>query len=140
MDPAAPLVERDVLPADINAALDGCLAAGEVVELVLPGLDSAVIATDRRVFMARRGELVRDPVTGEPAAWAYRQFRRVRFEADRIAGTLVLLPADPADRGLILLFDERTSERVRLGAQRLTEKLREAGSLEAAEGEVPGSE
>ena len=140
MEPAAPLLERDVLPADINAALDRCLAAGEVVELVLPGLDSAVIATDRRVFMARRGELVRDPLTGEPAAWAYRQFRRIRFESDRIAGTLVLLPVDPADRGLVLLFDEHTSERVRLGAERLTEKLREAGSLEAADGGVAATD
>jgi hypothetical protein len=141
--PAEPFPISIGLREVLNAVLD----KGESIRAVVPGVDrSAIICTDRRVLVAKRGELVSDHER-RPQSWRYDEVREVRIETGRIAGTVALETAEHSVRPPVLMFDERDSDEVRQAVDRLREVLGHAteaepapeltGALEAAVGGEP---
>lgn len=99
------LADLGVLAPGLADAVRECLEPGETVREVIPGIeDSALIATDGRLFMARDGVLVSDPETGQAAAWPLDWVRRIQLTAGSSAGAVVLTPRDPADRALVVVI------------------------------------
>jgi excisionase family DNA binding protein len=84
---------------------EDCLGDRERVRVVVPGVeDSALVATDRRIFMARDGVMVTDPESGEPAGWPLSGLRRVQFDSASGTGALVMTPVDPDRRALVVVL------------------------------------
>ncbi len=107
------------LAPEIALAVDRELLPGERIEVSVPGVNrGAIVATGRRIFLAKRGELVPDG-NGGHRTWRLDQVRDISFEPDRIAGTIVIHPVDPAARSIVLLFDERIVDDVREAVERL---------------------
>ena len=107
----------------LREAVDAVLDPGESIRVVVPGVDrGAIIGTDRRVLVARRGELVAD-VERRPQSWRHEEIREVRLETGRIAGTVTLEATESAVRAPVLMFDERDSDAVRAAVDGLREVL-----------------
>jgi len=99
------LADLSVLTAALADALHGCLDEDETIREVIPGIEgSAIIATDRRLFVARDGVLVTEPEHGRVASWPLDWARRVQLTSGASAGALVLTSHDPADRPLVLVL------------------------------------
>lgn len=99
------LDDLNALAEGLREQVEGCLEPDETVRVVLPGVeDSAIIVTDRKVLVARDGVLVREPEHGRVAVWATDWAQRVQLTTASSTGALVLTPADPEDRALVLLL------------------------------------
>jgi hypothetical protein len=112
----APAAASEVAPAGRTVAGLGCNIADR----------SAIVCTDRRLFVAERGELVSD-ADRRPQSWRHQEVPEVRFETGRIAGTVTLETAERAARAPVLTFDERDTDEVRLAVDRLREVLGDSG-------------
>jgi hypothetical protein len=129
--PSGDLADRSVLNADLNREIDDCLEQGEEVRIVLPGVeDSALIATDRRVLMARDSVLVSNPGDGKPVAWDLGRFRRVQLDRSSSLGALVMTARDTDDRAVVLLLSRPNLDRAEAAADALRGLLEKAGSYE----------
>lgn len=123
----------DVLGAALRDAVEGCLEEGERIHVVIPGVeDSAIIVTDRKVLVARDGVLVTEPEHGRVAVWPLDWTQRVQLTTASATGALVLTPADPEDRALVLLLGRPHLARAEAAATELRRVLHEANDPSAA--------
>ncbi len=122
------LDDRGILNDSLNREIDRCLEPDETVRVVLLGMDgSALIASDRKVLMARDGVLVTSPAGGVPAAWPLDQLRRVQLDAGSASGALVLTPRDPDDRAVVILLARQHLGRAAAAADALRALLADGG-------------
>ena len=129
--PSGDLANRSSLNADLNREIDDCLEPGEEVRVSLPGVeDCALIATDRRVLLARDGVLVSNPSDGKPVVWELTQFRRVQLERSSSLGALIMTTQDSDDRAIVLLLSRTHLDRAEAAADALRGLLEQAGSYE----------
>lgn len=121
------------LGAPLRAEVEACLEAGEEVRVVIPGVEgSGLIATDRRVLIARDGVLVREPQRGQMATWPLEWVRRVQITTAAASGALVLAPVDPDDRALVLLLGRPHLERAGAATTELRALVRSADETPGA--------
>ena len=114
----------DVLAPGLVAALHDCLEPDETVHEVIAGIeDSALIATDTRIFVARDGVLVTEPEHGEVAVWPLDWPRRIQLTAGAAAGALVLTSQDPTDRPLVLVLAKPHLQRAEAATASLRSRL-----------------
>jgi hypothetical protein len=119
--------EPGPISIELREALEAILDRGESIRVIVPGVDrSAIVCTDRRLFVAKRGALV-SAADRRPQSWRHEEVPEVRFETGRIAGTVTLETAEPAARAPVLMFDERDTDEVRLAVDRLREVLGHSG-------------
>jgi hypothetical protein len=94
-------------PADVSRlhpqareALDANLMDGERVEVVIRGDSSqAVIATDRRVFVFKKGFMAGATFGSELTSWDYRNLVGVQLHTGMLSGAVVLqAPGQPGTR------------------------------------------
>jgi hypothetical protein len=129
--PTGDLADRSTLNADLNRQIDDCLEPGEDVRVALLGVeDSALVATDRRVLLARDGVLVSNPSDGNPVAWDLAHIRRVQLDRSSSLGALVMTAQDSDDRAIVLLLSRPHLDRAEAAADALRGLLEKAGSYE----------
>jgi hypothetical protein len=88
------LDDRAQLHKDANAALDENLASGERVEVIIRGnLSSAIIGTDRRLFVFKKGWLSGSAFGKKMATWDYRNITGVQIETGILSGTVAVQAA-----------------------------------------------
>jgi hypothetical protein len=103
-----PLDDLGILSLDLRSAVEQCLEPGESIQEILLGLDdSALIATDRRLFVVRDGVLVTEPERGRVAAWPLSWIRRVQITVGTTAGAVVLAPREAGDRAIVVVLGRR---------------------------------
>ena len=126
------LASLGVLPGGLAEAVRACLEHEERVREVIAGIeDSALIATDRRLFVARDGALATEPQSGVIAAWPLKWIRRIVLTTGATAGALVISPADSSDRPLVLVLGRPHLARAEAGAASLRHRLAEMGLFSA---------
>jgi hypothetical protein len=120
------------LPPELRAEVEKCLDAGEVVRVVVLGIEgSALVLTDRKVLVARDGVLVTEPKRGRVAVWPLGRIRRVQLDAGASAGALVLTPQDPDDRALTVVLARPHLARAEAATTAIRALLDGAGSYDA---------
>jgi hypothetical protein len=125
------LDDLSILSSAVGAGVRECLEPDETVRVVLAGAeDSALVVTSRRAFVVRDGVLVTDPQSGLVAAWPLDRIRRGQLEAGAATGALVLTPADPDDRALVLVLARPHLARASVATTLLRELLQAAGSYD----------
>jgi hypothetical protein len=130
------LDDRSSLNRELDGALDNCLEPGEQVRVILLGVEgSGLIATDRKSFMVRDGVLVTSPTSQAPAVWPLTGFRRVQLDLSSTAGALVITPANPDDRALVVLLARPQLARAEAAADALRELI---GAFEPSEVDQDG--
>lgn len=99
------LDDRSLLNRELDRQLEECLEPGEQVRVIVVGVEaSGLIVTDRKALVVRDGVLVSSPSSKAPAAWPLGHFSRVQLDQSSAAGALVITPANPDDRALVLLL------------------------------------
>ncbi len=123
------IADLGVLRPGLRAEVESCLEPGETVRVVVVGAeDAALVATERRVFLARDGVLVHDARLGVAATWPLRSLRRVQLEVGAATGALILTPQDPDDRALVVVLARPHLARAQAATDVLRELLDAAGS------------
>jgi hypothetical protein len=126
------LDDRSVLSRELDRELEGCLEPGEQVRVIVLGVEaSGLIATDRKALVVRDGVLVSSPTSKAPAVWPLASFRRVQLDQSSAAGALVITPADPDDRALVVLLARPQLARAEVAADALRGLIGTAESREA---------
>ncbi len=88
------LDDRAQLHKDANKALDENLLPGESVQAIVRGAyDSAAIATDRRVFVFKKGVFSGAAMAKKLVSWDYRNVTGVQVETGAIGGTFTIQAA-----------------------------------------------
>lgn len=83
--------DRSRLHKKCNAELDVNLAPGESVQVVITGLSNqAVIGTDRRVFIYKKGFMAGATFGAEMTSWDYRNLVGVQIHTGMMSGAVVL--------------------------------------------------
>lgn len=83
--------DRNKLHPDANKALDQNLYEGEKVEVIIQGLgDSAMIATNRRVFVFKRGLSFGATFGYKFTSWDYRNLAGVDIKTGLLSGSVAL--------------------------------------------------
>lgn len=94
MGKAWALDDRDQLHKDANKALDENLMPGEGVRVIIRGsYDSALIATDRRVFVFKKGIFSGAAMAKKLSSWDYRNITGIQIETGMVSGTVALQAA-----------------------------------------------
>ncbi len=120
------LGDRGLLNDGVNDALDACLAPGERIRVVIVGSEeSALVATDRRVFVVRDGDLVH-AARETPAEWPLERLGHVQLEAGMATGAVVVTGREAHDRALVLVLGRPHLERARVATDALRGLLIEA--------------
>jgi hypothetical protein len=123
------LDDLSLLPSATAAAISECLEPGEGVRVVALGVeDSALVATDSRVFVVRDGAPVTESRSGVPASWPLKRIRRIQLESGTASGALILTPADPDGRALVVVLARPHLARASAAAPALRDLLAAAGS------------
>lgn len=85
------MTDRNVLHPDANTALQENLLPNEPVEVLILGMsDSALIGTDRRVFIFKKGITGGATFGTKLASWDYKNLNGVQLETGKITGILAL--------------------------------------------------
>jgi hypothetical protein len=85
------LDDRHQLQKAANEELDRNLAQGERVRVIIRGVrDSAMIATDRRLFVFKKGFMSGATFGKKIASWDYRNLSGVQIETGVVSGVLAL--------------------------------------------------
>ena len=85
------LDDRQQLHRDANAALEQNLMPGETVRVIIRGnYDSAMIGTDRRVFVFKKGFLSGAGMGSKLSSWDYRNLGGIQLETGMLSGTVAL--------------------------------------------------
>jgi Short C-terminal domain len=85
------LADRTRLHRKANEHLDANLADGESVEVVIMGPSSqAIIGTDRRVFVYKKGFMAGATFGAEMTSWSYRNLLGVQIHTGMRSGAVVL--------------------------------------------------
>jgi Short C-terminal domain len=85
------LADRSHLHRKANEALDQNLAAGESVEVVIIGpSNQAIIGTNRRVFVYKKGFMAGASFGSELTSWDYRNLNGVQIHTGMMTGAVVL--------------------------------------------------
>jgi Short C-terminal domain len=88
------LTDRAQLHKDANKLLDENLAPGESVRAIIRGqYDSAAIATERRIFVFKKGWLSGAVMAKKMASWDYRNVTGIQVETGIMGGTFVVQAA-----------------------------------------------
>lgn len=83
--------DRSILHPDANKALDQNLSSGEKVEIIIEGLgNSAMIATNRRVFIFKKGISFGVMFGYKFTSWDYRNLVGVEVTTGLITGLVAL--------------------------------------------------
>jgi hypothetical protein len=86
--------DRAQLHKDANQLLDENLDADEPVRAIIRGqFASAIIATDRRVFVFKKGWLSGSAFAKKLSSWDYRNVSGIRVEIGSISGTVTISAA-----------------------------------------------
>ncbi len=86
-----PVPSKSDLPEYIQTALTENLFPNETTKVIIPGLsDTAMIATDRRVFIFKKGMLGGATFGSKTASWDYKNLSGVQIETGSITGVLSL--------------------------------------------------
>ena len=86
-----PLSDRSRLHRKCNAELDANLAPGEPVQVVITGPSSqAVVGTDRRAFIYKKGFMAGATLGAEMTSWDYRNLNGVQIHTGMMSGAVVL--------------------------------------------------
>lgn len=81
----------DALNATAHQALEDELLPGEVVRVVIPGMaNSAIIGTDRRIFVLKTGFRPDGSAARAVSSWGYRSIVEVQFEAGPLSAAVVV--------------------------------------------------
>jgi hypothetical protein len=85
------LADRSRLHRKANQALDNNLAPGEPVLVVITGpSNQAIIGTDRRVFVYKKGFMAGASFGSEMTSWSYRNLVGVQLHTGMMSGAVVL--------------------------------------------------
>jgi len=85
------LSDRSRLHRKANEALDQNLAPGETVEVVITGpSNQAIIGTNRRVFVYKKGFMAGASFGSELTSWDYRNLNGVQIHTGMMSGAVVL--------------------------------------------------
>src|SRR5690349_7045064 len=88
------LDDRAQLHKDTNKALDQNLAHGEPVHVIVRGsYDSALIATDRRIFVFKTGFMSGAAMAKKLSSWDYRNLTGIQIETGVVYGTVAVQAA-----------------------------------------------
>ena len=88
------LTDRDQLHKDANKLLEENLAAGESIKAIIRGAyDSAAIATDRRIFVFKKGWMSGSTMAKKLISWDYRNVTGIQVETGILGGTFVIQAA-----------------------------------------------
>lgn len=124
VDRASRVDDAAVLNDALRRDLESCLVHGERLRAIAVGVEGgALIVTDRNVYVARDGVLVRTPSRRRPAAWPLDRLRRVQLDLGTSTGVLVVTPSDPDDRALTLLLARTQFARATAAADVLRDLL-----------------
>ena len=83
--------DRNKLHKDANISLDRNLLNGEKVKVIIQGLsDSAIIGTDARCFVYKRGEMGGAAFGGKLISWDYANLNGVQLETGSHSGVVSL--------------------------------------------------
>lgn len=97
--PAAPVEPREAKGSDplqglhrkARSALEQNLAAGELVQVVILGSSNqAIIGTDRRAFVFKKGLMAGASFGSEMTSWAYRNLLGVQLHTGMVSGAVIL--------------------------------------------------
>jgi hypothetical protein len=125
------LADLAVLAEGLGTEIRRCLEEDEHVVEVIAGIeDSAVVVTDKRIFIARDGVLVTDPQSGDIAAWPLDWVRRVVLTTGASAGAFVLAPQDSSDRPIVLVLARPHLARAEAVVTSLRDRLASKGNFE----------
>jgi len=85
------IADRSTLHKNANAELDANLQPGEVVEVIINGASNqAIIGTDRRAFVYKKGFLAGATFGAEMTSWDYRNLVGVQLHTGMMTGTVIL--------------------------------------------------
>ena len=85
------LADRRRLHDQANAALDQNLAPGETVEVIITGpSNQAIIGTQRRGFVYKKGFMAGATFGAELTSWDYRHLTGVQLHTGMMSGAVVL--------------------------------------------------
>lgn len=85
------LIDRKQLHDDAIRAVNGAIADREQVVAIVPGaFDQAIIATNRRVYIFKKGSIAGSFRGQKLATWEYRAIHGVQVEMGRTAGYVAL--------------------------------------------------
>jgi Short C-terminal domain/zinc-ribbon domain len=85
------LDDRKQLHKDANKALDENLMPGETVRVIIRGThDAAMIGTDRRVFVFKKGFMGGATFGKKLASWDYRNVNGVQLETGMVSGVVLI--------------------------------------------------
>lgn len=85
------LADRGRLHKQANEALDQNLVPGETVEVIITGPSSqAVIGTNRRAFVYKKGFMAGATFGSQLTSWDYRNLVGVQLHTGRMSGAVVL--------------------------------------------------
>lgn len=88
---AKDLADRSRLHKKCNSELDANLAPNEIVQVVITGpSNQAVIGTDRRVFVYKKGFMAGATFGAEMTSWDYRNLVGVQIHTGMMTGAVVL--------------------------------------------------
>jgi len=88
------LDDREQLHKDANQLIDENLMNGESVLAIVRGTyDSAAIATDRRIFIFKKGMMSGAAMAKKLVTWDYRAVTGVQVETGMVSGTFVIQAA-----------------------------------------------
>lgn len=98
--PEWPLDDRAQLHKEANALLDENLAPDESVVVIIRGeWNSAIIGTDRRVFVFKKGFMSGSAFARKLSTWDYRNITGVQVETGMITGSAAIQAAGiPAEQ------------------------------------------
>jgi hypothetical protein len=85
------LTDRTRLHKKANEALDHNLAPGEVIEVIITGpSNQAIIGTNRRAFVYKKGFMAGASFGSELTSWDYRNVTGVQLHTGMMSGAVVL--------------------------------------------------
>jgi hypothetical protein len=89
--PTDPLTNRSRLHHKANEALDQNLIPGETVQVIITGpSNQAIVGTDRRVFVYKKGFMAGAAFGSEITSWDYRNLVGVQIHTGMMSGAAVL--------------------------------------------------
>lgn len=85
------MIDRSRLHPKANEALDQNLAPGERIHLIITGPSAqAIVGTDRRVFVYKKGFMAGASFGAELTSWDYRNLVGVQLHTGMMSGAVVL--------------------------------------------------
>lgn len=101
------LADRSRLHRKCNQELDANLAAGEKVEVVITGpSNQAIIGTDRRMFVYKKGFMAEATFGSQLTSWDYRNVVGVLLHTGMMSGAVVIQAAGTKTSSWGLANDE----------------------------------